>query len=44
MAATYAALADPVSAVVDLLNNNWTDVASGVGTTPTIDRRILGYR
>ena len=37
MAATYATLADPVSAVVDLLSNNWTDVASGVGTTPTID-------
>jgi hypothetical protein len=37
MAATYAALADPVSAVVDLLSNNWTEVASGVGTTPTID-------
>ena len=37
MAATYALLADPVSAVVDLLENNWTNVASGVGTTPTID-------
>jgi hypothetical protein len=37
MAATYALLADPVSAVVDLLENNWTAVASGVGTTPTID-------
>jgi len=36
MAATYAALADPVTAVVDLLENNWTEVASGVGTTPTI--------
>ena len=43
MAATYAALADPVSAVVDLLDNNWTDVASGVGTTHN-NRRILGYR
>jgi len=31
MAATYAALADPVTAVVDLLNNNWSEVASGVG-------------
>ena len=37
MAATYATLADPVSAVVDLLSNNWSEVASGVGTTPTID-------
>ena len=37
MAATYAALADPVSAVVDLLDDNWSAVASGVGTTPTID-------
>tara|TARA_R100001224_G_scaffold111164_1_gene90709 strand:+ start:506 stop:964 length:459 start_codon:yes stop_codon:yes gene_type:complete len=37
MAATYATLADPVSAVVDLLTNNWSEVASGVGTTPTID-------
>ena len=37
MAATYATLADPVSAVVDLLENNWTAVASSVGTTPTID-------
>jgi len=37
MAATYALLADPVAAVVNLLSNNWTDVASGVGTTPTID-------
>ena len=37
MAATYALLADPVSAVVDLLSNNWSAVASGVGTTPTID-------
>ena len=37
MAATYALLADPVSAVVDLLENNWTAVASSVGTTPTID-------
>lgn len=37
MAATYAALADPVTAVVDLLSNNWSEVASGVGTTPTID-------
>ena len=37
MAATYAALTDPVSAVVDLLSNNWSEVASGVGTTPTID-------
>ena len=37
MAATYAALADPVTAVVDLLENNWTEVASGVGgATPTI--------
>ena len=31
MTATYALLADPVSAVVDLLENNWTNVASGVG-------------
>ena len=37
MAATYATLADPVSAVVNLLSNNWSAVASGVGTTPTID-------
>jgi len=37
MTATYALLADPVSAVVDLLENNWTAVASSVGTTPTID-------
>jgi hypothetical protein len=37
MAATYALLADPVSAVVDLLDDNWTAVASSVGTTPTID-------
>ena len=37
MATTYATLADPVSAVVDLLSNNWSEVASGVGTTPTID-------
>ena len=37
MAATYAALADPVSAVVDLLDDNWSAVASSVGTTPTID-------
>tara|TARA_Y100000004_G_C8867134_1_gene391610 strand:- start:515 stop:973 length:459 start_codon:yes stop_codon:yes gene_type:complete len=37
MAATYATLADPVSAVVDLLSDNWSAVASGVGTTPTID-------
>ena len=37
MAATYATLADPVSAVVDLLESNWTAVASSVGTTPTID-------
>ena len=37
MAATYAALADPVSSVVTLLSSNWSDVASGVGTTPTID-------
>ena len=37
MAATYATLADPVSAVVNLLSNNWSEVASGVGTTPTID-------
>ena len=31
MAATYAALADPVTAVVDLLSNNWSEVTSGVG-------------
>ena len=37
MAATYASLADPVSAVVDLLDDNWSAVASSVGTTPTID-------
>ena len=37
MTATYALLADPVSAVVDLLDDNWTAVASSVGTTPTID-------
>jgi len=37
MAATYATLADPVSAVVDLLDDNWSAVASSVGTTPTID-------
>ena len=37
MAATYALLADPVSAVVDLLDDNWSAVASSVGTTPTID-------
>ena len=37
MATTYATLADPVSAVVDLLSDNWSAVASGVGTTPTID-------
>ena len=36
MAATYATLADPVDAVVDLLEDNWSAVASGVGTTPTI--------
>ena len=35
MAATYAALADPVTAVVDLLNNNWSEVASGVGNNLT---------
>jgi hypothetical protein len=37
MAATYATLTDPVEAVVSLLSNNWSAVASGVGTTPTID-------
>ena len=37
MAATYATLADPVEAVVSLLSSNWSEVASGVGTTPTID-------
>jgi len=36
MAATYATLADPVDAVVSLLNSNWSAVASGVGTTPTV--------
>ena len=35
MAATYAALADPVTAVVDLLSNNWSEVASGVGNNLT---------
>ena len=35
MAVTYATLADPVDAVVSLLNSNWSAVASGVGTTPT---------
>ena len=39
MAATFAALTDPVSAVVDLLEDNWDAVKSGAsaGTTPTID-------
>ena len=38
MAVTYAALADPVEAVVSLLSSNWAEVASGVGgATPTID-------
>ena len=38
MAVTYAALGDPVTAVVDVLSNNWSEVASGVGgATPTID-------
>ena len=38
MAVTYAALADPVEAVVSLLSSNWSEVASGVGgATPTID-------
>ena len=36
MAATYATLADPVDAVVSLLNSNWSAVASGVGATPTV--------
>ena len=36
MAATYAALNDPVETVVSLLSSNWSAVASGVGTTPTI--------
>jgi len=36
MAATYATLADPVDAVVSLLDDNWSAVASGVGTTPTV--------
>ena len=36
MAATYATLADPVDTVVDLLEDNWSAVASGVGTTPTV--------
>ena len=35
MAATYAALADPVTAVVDLLSNNWSEVASDVGNNLT---------
>ena len=35
MAATYATLADPVSAVVDLLSNNWSEVASDVGNNLT---------
>ena len=35
MAATYAALTDPVTAVVDLLSNNWSEVASGVGNNLT---------
>ena len=37
MAATYATLNDPVETVVSLLSSNWSAVASGVGTTPTID-------
>ena len=39
MAATFAALTDPVSAVGDLLEDNWDAVKSGAsaGTTPTID-------
>ena len=39
MAATFAALTDPVDAVVSLLSSNWSAVASGAsaGTTPTID-------
>jgi len=39
MAATYAALADPVSAVVDLINNNWdgTYTSAVGGAKPTID-------
>ena len=35
MAATYATLADPVTAVVDLLSNNWSEVASDVGNNLT---------
>ena len=35
MAATYATLADPVSAVVDLLSNNWSEVAGDVGNNLT---------
>ena len=39
MAATYAALADPVTAVVDLINNNWdgTYTSAVGGAKPTID-------
>jgi hypothetical protein len=36
MAATYAALADPVTSVASLIEDNWSgSVATGVGSTPT---------